>query len=106
MGASVGVGDEKSLTNLGSFRETVYNHVKPGIMNFGLQWDLPEPLRVTSPEDKTRLLFSTSQLTLNCTVGENGSDRLVVSRLEYGLPGHQFTLTRKGQSAEKYATGQ
>lgn len=95
-------GDEKSLTNLGSFRDTVYGHVKPGTMNFGLQWNLAKQLDVTSPEDKTRLFFSTNQLSLSCDVGENGSDRLAVSNLEYGLPGHRFALTRKGQSGGKY----
>jgi len=95
-------GDEKSLTNLGSFRDTVYGHVKPGAMAFGLQWDLAKSLDVTSPEDGTRTLFSTNQLSLNCEVDENGSERLSVSRLEYILPGHKFALIRKGQSGSKY----
>jgi len=95
-------GDEKSLTNLGSFRDMVYGHEKPGEMTFGLKWDLAKNLEVTSPEDKTRTLFSTSQLELTCEVGENGSERLVVSRLEYDLPDHKFTLARKGSSGGKY----
>jgi predicted ATPase len=95
-------GDEKSLTNLGSFRDIVYGHVKPGAVTFGLQWDLAKHLDVASPENRTHTLFSTNQLSLNCEVGENGSDRLAVSRLEYGLPGHKFILARKGSSGGKY----
>jgi predicted ATPase len=95
-------GDEKNLTNLGSFRDAVYGHMKPGRMKFGLQWNLPKPLDVTSPEDRTRTLFSTDKLSFTCDVGENGSDRFAVSRLEYGLPGHKFALARKGQSGGKY----
>ena len=95
-------GDEKSLTNLGSFRDVVYGHVRPGTMKFAVQWNLPKPLQVTRPEDSTQTLFSTQQLAFECELGENGSERLAVSSLEYGLPGHRFRLARKGQSGGKY----
>ena len=35
-------------------------------------------------------------------MGENGSERLALTSLEYGLPGHRFGLSRKGQSGGKY----
>ena len=60
-------GDEKSLkTNLGSFRDVVYGHVRPGAMGFSVHWNLPKPLQVTRPEDSTQTLFSTQQLTFAC----------------------------------------
>ena len=95
-------GDEKSLTNLGSFRDVMRGHVRPGTMKFAVQWNLPKQLQVTSPEDNTQTLFSTQQLAFECELGENGSDRLAVSYLEYGLPDHKFRLGRKGQSGGKY----
>ncbi len=95
-------GDEKSLTNLGSFRDVVRGHMRPGTMKFAVQWNLPKQLQVTSPEDNTQTLFSTQQLAFECELGENGSDRLAVSYLEYGLPNHKFRLGRKGSSGGKY----
>lgn len=95
-------GDEKSLTNLGSFRDVVYGHEKPGAMDFSLRWNLARSLVVKDPESKTNTLFSTDQLAFSCDVGENGADRLAVSRMKYSLDDHQFTLERKGQTGGKY----
>lgn len=95
-------GDEKSLTNLGSFRDVVYGHERPGTMAFAVQWNLARQLQVTRPEDNSQLLFTTQQLAFACELGENGSDRLAVSSLEYGMPDHRFRLGRKGPSGGKY----
>ena len=95
-------GDEKSLTNLGSFRDVVRGHVRPGTLEFALQWNLAEQLKVTNPENNTQTLFSTQALKFACSLGENGSERLAVSSLEYALPDHSFRLVRKGQSGSKY----
>lgn len=95
-------GDEKSLTNLGSFRDVVYGHLRPGTMKFAVQWNLAKPLQVTRPEDNTQSLFSTQQLAFECELGENGSDRLAVSHLQYDLANASFRLGRKGQSGSKY----
>jgi predicted ATPase len=95
-------GDEKSLTNLGSFRDVVYEHEKPGTMDFSLNWNLSKPLVVKDPESNTNTLFTTDQLAFQCAVGENGADRLAVSSLEYSVNGNRFALKRKGQSGAKY----
>jgi predicted ATPase len=95
-------GDEKSLTNLGSFRDVVYGHEKPGTMDFSVDWSLSKPLVAKDPESKTNALFTTHQLGFQCSLGENGADRLAVSRLEYDAGGNRFVLKRKGQSGAKY----
>lgn len=95
-------GDEKSLTNLGSFRDVVYQHEKPGTIDFALNWNLSKPLVVRNPESKTDALFTTDQLAFQCSVGENGGDRLAVSSLEYDASGNRFVLKRKGQTGAKY----
>lgn len=95
-------GDEKSLTNLGSFRDVVYDHARSGKLTFAVHWNLPRQLQVPRPDDSSQTLFTTGQLTFACELGENGSERLAVANLEYGLPGHRFGLARKGQSGGKY----
>jgi predicted ATPase len=95
-------GDEKSLTNLGSFHDIIHGHVSQGKMDFGLTWGLPEKLTVTSPENKTQTLFSTDQLSFDCEVGEHGSEKLAVTRLSYTLDDLTFSLARKGNHAGKY----
>ena len=95
-------GDEKSLTNLGSFHDTVYAHQKPGAMTFSIDWKLPKDLVVKDPESKTSTLFATDQLLFRCDVGESAGDRLAVSRLSYGAGKDIFELARKGQTGNKY----
>ncbi|NLF07982.1 MAG: AAA family ATPase, partial [Pirellulaceae bacterium] len=91
-------GDEKSLTNLGSFRDIVSGHAKPGKLDFSLTWELIKPLVIKDPESKTQKLFSTNQLSFSCKLDENGSERAAVSQLLYDLSGQQFSLKRKGPS--------
>jgi predicted ATPase len=95
-------GDEKSLTNLGSFRDAVYGHEKPGTIEFSLSWKLAKPVVVSDPKSKTKTLFSGDQLAFRCILGENGGDRLAVSSLVYDLGNSHFSLKRKGQSGAKY----
>ncbi|MGO8688283.1 MAG: AAA family ATPase [Thermoguttaceae bacterium] len=95
-------GDERSLTNLGSFRDVVYGHEKPGKVNFSLKWNLAKPLAIKDPEHKTNTLFTAEQLAFSCQLGENGSERLAVSQLVYDLADHRFVLNRKGLSGGKY----
>ncbi|MBU4273229.1 MAG: DUF3696 domain-containing protein [Planctomycetes bacterium] len=94
-------GDERNLTNLGSFRDVVYGHQKPGKMDFSLRWTLPETLTIKNLGSKTNTLFS-DELAFSCQLEENGLQRLVVSQLVYDLAGHRFGVSRKGPSGGKY----
>ncbi len=95
-------GDEKSLTNLGSFHDAVYGHEKPGEMDFSLKWNLAKQLVVRNPESKTNTLFIADELAFRCDLGENGADRLSVSSLAYSVNNYCFGLKRKGQTGAKY----
>lgn len=96
-------GDDKNLTNLGSFRDVVYGHEKPGTINFSLNWNLSDPLIVKDPESKTDTLLTANHLAFRCEVGENGDSRLAVSSFEYDAGGNHFVFKRKGQTGAKYA---
>lgn len=95
-------GDEKTLTNLGSFRDVIYEHEHPGAMDFALDWKLSKPLVAKDPESKTNALFTADKLAFRCAVGENSLGRLAVSSLEYDVNDYRFVLKRKGQSDAKY----
>ena len=95
-------GDERSLTNLGSFRDVVYGHANPGKMDFSLKWNLAKSLAITNPESKTDILFTIEQLAFLCQLDENGSERLAVSQFVYDLAKERFGLKRKGSSGGKY----
>ena len=94
-------GDEKSLTNLGSFRDAVYLHKKPGTIDFSLDWTLSKKLQLKDPQSKTDILFEIAKLAFQCTIGENGADRLSVSGFSYAFDEEAFRLARKGQAGSQ-----
>src|ERR1035437_3216839 len=95
-------GDEKSLTNLGSFRETVYGHAKPGSMSFGLRWNFANMLELDSFDDSGGTGFGVDHIGLHCEVSDTNSGKLAVTRMEYNIPGHKFVMTQKSINSGKY----
>jgi predicted ATPase len=95
-------GDEKSMTNLGSFRDIVYEHKKPGTIDFSLNWNLSKSLVIKDPESKTHTLLTVDKLGFSATVSEDDANRLAVSNLEYDVNGNRFVLKRKGSNGAKY----
>jgi len=95
-------GDERSLTNLGSFRDVVYGHQKPGKLDFSLRWNMERPLAIKDPESKTGTLFTADELVFSCWLEEKDSKRLAVSKLVYHLEPYTFSLNRKGTTGGKY----
>ena len=95
-------GDERSLTSLGSFSEIVFNHQRPGTLEFALNWDRREILTIPDPLSNRNTLFSGRELSFAGSVTDNGADRLAVSELTYGLSGSTFTMSRKGELGAQY----
>ena len=62
-------GDEKSLVNLGSFPELIYDHDLEHLLKWALQWKLPHALEVIDPANPDIVLFSSDHM------GFGASDR-------------------------------
>lgn len=93
-------GDEKTLTDLGSFRDIVYSHERPGSIEFSLTWRLQKTLTIRDPESRTKQLFSADKLTFDAKVSDEVSEKLGVEKLEYRLNGTQFVMNRKDNKAK------
>jgi hypothetical protein len=96
-------GDDRSPTNLGSFRDVVYDHQKPGAIDLSLSWKLPQSLKISDPEAPKAILFEGDALDFEAHIAENGAGRLVVNRMSYAFSGHKFTMHRKGDGEAKFA---
>jgi len=96
------LGDDRSLVNLGNFREVVYDHAKPTQMRIQLRWRAVEELAVTDPADPNKVLFTGDELGFQTVVSENGGSRMAVDRMAYELDGSSFELARKADGAEGY----
>jgi hypothetical protein len=106
------MGDDRSLVNLGTFREIVYGHPPLGIeasgsepnVQWSLAWSLPAPLSVEDPEAVDTTLFSTDCLRFGARIAETGRSANVgpvVDYFAYELPGagddrrRRFGMQRK-----------
>lgn len=92
------LGDDRSLVELGVFRDVITNHVTEGAMKFGLQWTLPEQLEIADPEQKGSFLFSGKDLGFDGEIDENGSGKMTVKSLFYEFAGQRFGMKRKAKS--------
>jgi hypothetical protein len=89
------LGDERSLVELGTFRDLVYGHQEPGALAWELTWTLPGPLRIPDPQGKPgSILFQDKTLTLaSDLVGDSKrGGRIQVRRFSYRFAGQEFGL--------------
>ena len=57
-------GDDKTYVNLGTFSDIAHNHTIPSVMNFSLEWDFPETIKIFKTESSTNInQLNSSQLT-------------------------------------------
>ncbi len=113
-------GDDRSLVSLGTYREIIHGHPRPGAgilpedarLAWELAWSLPEALSVADPEDRRTILFTGDRMNFSATIGEVGrapNSRPVVDELAYELrdgspsvPAPRFGMRRTDLSAERY----
>ncbi|MEW6405502.1 MAG: DUF3696 domain-containing protein [Chloroflexota bacterium] len=95
-------GDERSLTNLGTFRDVIYKHAPQERMEWQLSWTLPKDLRVSDPEQRRAALFKGRSISFGARVGETASGRIFVDRLAYLFDEHLFRMKRKSEAEWKY----
>ncbi len=100
-------GDERDLTNLGSFRDVVFEHKKPGEVAFSISWDLPSSLSIKDPEAPAKALFEAKTLGFSSSVADGETDKLSVEKLAYKLNGNEFSMERKNSTKKFHlnATG-
>ncbi|MCC9608566.1 DUF3696 domain-containing protein [Blastopirellula sp. JC732] len=96
------VGGEKSLVQLGSFNDLVYQHQPSSGMEFELTWTLPKALDVINPSKKKAVLFSGDQMSLNCKLSSTRENLPRVDSVTYTLDSEEFTMEKKGVANGKY----
>ncbi len=95
-------GDDRSPANLGSLRDVLFGHEKPGTLKMSLAWTLTHPLSIADPERQGATLFQDTKLGFQTDVSENGAGRLQVDRFAYDFAQQRFTVRRKSDAGAKY----
>lgn len=94
------LGDERSLVELGAYRDIAHHHKKDSLLKFGLRWHLKKPLDIENPEHKKRNLFTGNELEYQSEIEGNGSGRIIVSKMSYGFAEHSFSLKKERDKSE------
>lgn len=91
------LGDDRSLVELGVFRDIITNHASDMSLKCGMHWTLPEKLEIANPEKIKEELFSAQELDFDVEIDENGSGRTSVKNFHYEFAGQRFGMRRKSK---------
>lgn len=89
------LGDDRSLVELGTFKDIVYKHEGNSSLKLGLSWQLKEALRIADPEQIGKVLFEDNALQFQAEIDENGLGRMSVANFSYDFAKHRFGMKRK-----------
>ncbi len=100
------LGDERSLVDLGTFRDVIHDHGEDRVLKMSFVWRPDKPLVITDPEAQRTELYRIKELSFNTAVGEQG-DHTVVQSFGYGFDNHRFGMQRRtgaenGAGKDKY----
>lgn len=96
------LGDDKSLVELGTYKDIVFDHKLDASLRWGLTWDLGSELKVDDPEHKGKVLFKGKSMALHTKIEQNGAGRMVVNSTKYMFDSHEFFMKRKAKQKNQY----
>jgi predicted ATPase len=96
------LGDDKSPVSLGTFSDLVTKHDASEGMNIDVEWRVEKPISIKDPDQRRASLFESDELSFTADIDCNGTGKLVVQSLRYGLGTASFTVSRK-EGKNEYA---
>jgi predicted ATPase len=104
------LGDQRSYVELGTFRDVVHGHARPGRLAWEIGFKLSNPLTVLDPETENSTLFEGDTLGVRAKlVAHHGPQRFVESigyefaqhiyTFEYVQDAHGYHLSQRGPTA-------
>ena len=97
---ALNLGDDRSLVELGTFKDVLFNHSKEAVMKFGIYWDLKKQLEIKDPEHKNQIMFEDNKIEFQSEIEEHSGGRLSINKLMYGFAKHIFTMKRTAKKNE------
>lgn len=101
------LGDDRSLVELGTFQEVLFDHELKAQLQVEIAWDLPKRLEIADPTRQSGVLLKDDHLEFSTAVewqanGEPGLGREVVREMRYGFAGEQFGMRREAGRGTEY----
>ena len=96
------LGDDRSLIELGTFKDVIYEHKGDSILNWSIAWNLAKTLYVQDPEQRGKNLFEGNTLKFQAEIEEDAPGRMIVNSLSYMFSNHNFSMKRKAKTKSQY----
>ncbi|HET7201413.1 MAG TPA: DUF3696 domain-containing protein [Burkholderiales bacterium] len=101
------LGDDRSLVDLGTFQDVLFDHDLEKPLQVRIDWALPEPLAITDPARKNAALLQGDHVEFRTEIewqgnGEPGLGKPVVRQMEYRFAGDTFAMTQMSRKAPEY----
>jgi len=104
---ALNLGDERSLVELGTFPELLYDHDLTRTLAWQMTWRLPRPLKIDDPTHPGAVLFQDDTLGFSAEVawqgnGDQTTGRAVLQHMAYSFAGHEFRMHLKAEGKQEY----
>lgn len=101
------LGDDRGLVELGTFPDLLWKHDRSACLEWRVQWELPQPLKVEDPAERKRVLFEGNRLGFSACVEWRGNSegdlgRMGVSWMAYKFADSVFGMKSVRQSETEY----
>lgn len=91
------LGDERSLIQLGSFRDIIFSHNTEAVLKFDLNWKQEDELKIDDPEHKGKTLFQGDEFSFTTEIEGGSSGRILINKIAYKFASNNFSMKRKQQ---------
>lgn len=101
------LGDDRSLVDLGTFQEVLFDHQLKAPLRVDMAWTLLEPLEILDPARKRGALFQGETIDFSTRIewqtnGELGLGRPVVKEMKYQFSDETFGMRPVGGKGLEY----
>jgi predicted ATPase len=88
------LGDDRTVVELGSFRDLVHEHDMTQEIEIRAAWSTPQEIKFSDPETVKGTLFETGSFDFSTSVSADKSGRMEVDRFQYLMDEASVSLTR------------
>lgn len=102
-GQVLNLGDDRSLVELGTFKDLIFKHTPETQFHFGLTWKLKNKLKVANPEKKNEVLLEDNRIGFSTHIEDIGSWKMSVTKFTYFFAKYKFGMRRKAKGKNQYS---
>ena len=86
---------ESSIVELGSFADTIFKHEENRPLEFNINWDLMNPLKIPNPENPKEILFEGKEMSFSSKINKLNGDLPSVEQMDYSFSKGSFSFKRR-----------